>query len=545
MGRPKKPVKIPFSPLFKGYGTLTDLGRERALREPQALIKTEQSSRRQVRFDEETLIWGDGDLMDALPLYILNAVNQSPTTLSCLEQVETFTAGAGFADPGLESLVIDEDGTTLLEHHYAVCRYLTLLDGWTVNFKYDSEGKITNAFVVGIESIRFKKPDEETTAITTVKYNPYFGTDLYKKYQSREYPVFDKDAALNQMQEEDYMGQIYFNGKPRPPYKFYPVPKYWSAREWIYVDGQIQQFHKNNMDNGFFQSALLKVIGNPNEPSEHPEDKVEVTGSDNTKRLESRRTIGERFDMEMNRTFSGVKKAGSVFVMWADNKDTSPDVTNFPVNTNFDILSGTFTDAIRGITIATGVPAILCNLPQQVSSLGSDGTSMQRAIELMQARVRKHQARLENYYNNILIPNLQNTTSARVRIQNYTPVKGGVPVDKNIWEWLTDAEKAKYIKDNEPSYTILRTPDQLPNTPNVPVPGITVPKPGTDDPTKTPVQVNEALKGLKVSEINRVMSIVAKYKKGDLTTDQAQQLLSAYGFDNDQITAWITTPVEI
>lgn len=504
--------KTTISPYPTTFGTPRALERE---------IQTE----RQVRNDEETIIWGPDD---GFPLRIIKAVDDSPTTISCLDEIKKFIQGSEFSDKGLMDMPVDKDGTTLWDFHGQLCEYLSLLDGFTVNFKYNLERKITNSYVVGIENCRFKKSD--TKQIHKIVYNPYFGTNEYKREYSKEYDVYNLNTVLEELTKQgtQYKGQIYFHGSERPLYKFYPVPKYWSGAKWIYVDAQIQEFHKENLDNGFFQSVLMNVIGDPNQPSKNPRYQKYKTNDDGTKVPDgSTHTVGEEFNEMMSDSFSGVKKAGSVMALWARNPTESAQIQAFPTNTQFDVLQGTFTDAIRGITIATGVPAILANLPQQASSLGSDGNSIRAAIELMQARVAPKQRILENFYNNVLLPNFQDkkVNNKKIKIKNYSPVSTQIVIEDKYWEFMDDEEKATFINTNVPNVMVK--------------PRATVITEQTTEETteETPVtpETSQAMKTLNLSTIDKINGIKRRMIKGKLTVEQAVGLIKAYGFSDDEI----------
>lgn len=480
-------------------------------------LEREVSNENQVRRDEDTLMWGTDD---ALPLRILNAVDLSPTTTSCLDRVKDFTQGSGFTDEGLMSKVIDKDGTTLWDLHTQISEYLSLLEGFAVNFKYSVDRKITAAYVMGLESCRFQKMDRRSKNIPFIKYNPYFGTLDYNGEFTKKYDVFNLDKVQEQIAQDGtkYKGQIYFYGVERPLYKFYPVPKYWSAKHWIYVDSQIQEFHKNNLDNGFFSSVLMTQVGDPNAMTTDPSYMREETGTDGVKRQVPTKTVGEVFDIKMGKRFSGVKKAGSVFVRWVRERDQSVDIQEFPVNTNFDILSGTFTDAVRGITIGTKVPAILANLPQQASSLGSDGNSFQKAIELMQSVAAPKHKMLENFYNNILLKNFSEQTSSIVKIKNYSPVTTAITVEDKFWEFMDDAERAEFINANIPNIKI------KPPLPQNPEQGSS----------------NEAMKSLNLRQLDRIGKIKDRYKDGKISIDQAKIILKGYGFTDEEVMTFLS-----
>lgn len=496
----------------------------------------------QVRFDEETIVWGEND---ALPMIIFHAINQSPTTMSCLGKVTDFMQGSGFTDKTLMQMPVDTDGTTLWELHQKICEYMTKLEGFSTRFMFNGEGAITQAMVMPIENLRFVKPQiTQSRKIRKIKYNPYWGTDLMTPNDSDSYNVWNPSqeqryaeiiALKDEKERAEYKGQIYFYGNPRSPYKFYPVPKYWSGKEWIYVDGQCQIFNKKMLDDGFFQSVMIKMIGDPTQPSKNPKYQKNNLGTDNTTRKEwDGTTVGEEFSENMSKNFSGVEKAGKAMVTWSQNKDTAATIEAFPNNANFENLDGTQIMAIRGIAIATEVQAILANLPQQGSSLGSDGDSMRMAVELMQARVKEPQITLEQFYNTVLLPNMAEKTGARVKIIQHQPISNQIQVPDKVWEWMNDKEKADFVRAHIPTVTVdvsrETQPAAAPVAPQTPN--------GTETAQSTP-QVNEALKGLNLRDISKFTKIAQRMARGEINREQAAQILKGYGLDDEQIKAWL------
>lgn len=131
----------------------------------------------------------------------------------------------------------------------------------------------------------------------------------------------------------------------------------------------------------------------------------------------------------------------------------------------------------------------------------------------------------------------------KVEIQNYNPVSEPVEVNKEIWAFLNDQEKVAFIKKNMPEIEIIRPePTALPET--------TAPQIDQETGEPLPVQPpapkpNESLKTLKVSEIDRIAKIVARFASGKLTLEQAKQFLLSYGLTEEEINAWLVTPEEI
>jgi len=505
----RKPKKRYVSPFPTSY-SLT----------PKALVR-EKSVSSQKNWNENTIIYGEDD---ALPLRIAQAVDESPATTACINTISQFIKGSRFSDESLMKLKVDQFGTTLWDFHNQLSDYMALFEGFAVNFKYDFEGKITNAYTLPFESIRFVK--SETREISLFKYNPYFGTKEYQKDMTTTYHAFNPKTILNEISTEgiSYNGQVYYYGITRPMYKFYPVPRFWSGKKWIYVDGKIQEFHAENLDNGFFQSVLMNVIGDPNQPSKNPKYQEVYTDEAGLKRSRSTKTVGEEFNEQMSEAFSGSRKAGTALVQWSLNTDTSTKIQAFPSNNNFDILSGTLSDAIRGITMATEVPAVLANLPQQQSSLGSDGNSIQKAIELMQSRVAPRQRKLEQFYNEVLLPMMG--YQAEVKIVNYVPVSQEIKIEDKFWEILPDTAKIEFVKQNVPGFSTLEIQPVLAQS-------------GTD------VKLNDSLTNLTGRQLQGIQRIVRKFNKEELSFEQASQLLkNGFGFTDNDVNAWLVTPEE-
>lgn len=509
-------------------------------------LKRVESTIAQENALEDTIIYGDDD---ALPLRIAQAVEQSPAASSCIETVAQFIKGSQFSDVELMDLPVDGSGTTLWDLHCALSESLALFWGFAVNFKFDKSGKITNTFQMPFESCRFKKPGEESPYIKFIKYNPYFGTSEYKDDFTKEYPVFDAKEVNNQIsgkkptEIKEWAGQVYYYGKTSPTSKFYPKPKYWSAKEAIYSDHKLEEFHNEELDNGFFQSVLLNVIGDPNKMSNNPRTMREEVQSDGTTiKLVPTKTVGEEFNDMMQNSFSGAKKAGTAMVLWSLNSNDAVKVSSFPVGITGDRIIATQNSVTKTITIATRVPSILANISEGVS-LGSDGNEMQKAIELMQSRTAEWRRVLENFYNKILFPNLQKKPQGKVEIQNYNPITVPVEVNEKVWEFLNEAEKVAFIKKNMPDIEIIR-PD-TPATITAPAEPTIDPETGEEIPAPVAPKPNESLKNLNLTQIKRISKIVAQFNTGVLSFDQAKQILMSYGLTEEELNAWLTSPEEL
>jgi hypothetical protein len=468
-------------------------------------LKREKAVPEQKNWSEDTILYGEDD---ALPLRIALAVEKSPAASSCTETVAQFIKGAGFSDPALMDLVVDESGTTLWELHESLSDCLSLFEGFAVNFKYNPAGKIVQSYMLGFEGCRMTMPAENSPIITHIKHNPYFGTNEWRRHYTECYPVYNAETikaemkAAQEREEEEkdykgYPGQVYYYGKTSPIHRFYPVPRYWSAEKWIYIDGKVQESHSENLDNGWFQSVLMKIVGDPNAWSTNPRFVDSVTGK-------STKTVGEEFADNMRDNFSGSKKMGGVMVQWGLNSASLPEIEAFPSTANADLFLALQDITTKNITIARRVPPILANISEGVS-LGSGGSEMQKAVELMQSRCTPFQNQLMNFYNKVLLPGMGIRNSegepARVDIQHFTPITTPVELEDKFWDVLTAAEKREFVKKNFPSAPLQEvTEESAPSQ-------------------KTLIEV------IGVGGSQALMEILAQYGAGTLTEIQASNIL--------------------
>lgn len=530
MRKPNKKTANPsprsVSPSVKGYG-------------PKSLQR-EATIPAQKNFSDDTIIWGDDD---AFPLRLAQAVQDSPAAMSCIGTISKFIKGAGFTDKELMKLKINKKGETLWDLHCKLSETLALYEGFSVNFKFNEKLKITNTFIMGFENIRFVKPEDDLqTEITHVKYNPYFGTYVtdHRKY-TKTYPLFNLQELPSQMSldRKKFPGQVYYYGTTKPIYRFYPYPDYWSAKRWIEIDAKIQEFHAENLQNGFFQSVLMTVVGDPSTPSNNPKYMVEYTDDNGVKRVKSTKTMGEEFDEQMSENFSGSKRAGTVFVQWARNTTEAPALQAFPTTNNAELFLALQDLTTKNITIATKTPSVLANIAEG-TNLGSTGNEMQKAVELMQANVIGQQQILMQFYNDVLLPNMEKPSGAMVEIVQFNPISVEVKFDKQFWDVLTQEEKREFIRKNFPTVPITEAPAPAVDENGEPA-------------QQQAAQPNEALKNINLQQLNRIQKIAAKYaigiidpnNKNALTFDQAKQILLSYGIAEDQIGDWLAKPDEV
>ncbi len=305
------------------------------------------------------------------PIKLAQTVENSPTGQSNIEVVQKFIKGEGFNSEDIQKFEINKE-QTFWDMHVNVADQLGLFDGFTIRTTYESEGWMLKAAqALQFQGARFQVQNKDGT-IDNILFNPWYGTKEEKPGETIIYPVFDPDPAKVKKQaglkfgkkEQTFEGQCLYFGRTTPTSPFYPRPSYWSAKSWLNCDWLIGEFHENNINNNFLLGFIIEMLGDPNAPRTHPDD---IKTNPDTGEVANPKTVGERFDLDMQDKLSGATKGGAALVIWQSitgDTGTKPSITAFPSNA-MDTLFVTLAKLItENIARATKVPPILANIEQ-------------------------------------------------------------------------------------------------------------------------------------------------------------------------------------
>lgn len=387
---------------------------------------------------------------DSFPNKLADLVQGSPTATACLSTYVDFVAGEGLnLGPDLENKIINNQGLKFFRYHSIQAD--SLVHNWGVAslVKYNKIGDITEIYDIPFGYCRLGKPDDNGV-ISKIHYNPYFGTSLYRKDDTIVYDVYNPAAAALQIaKDKKFKGQINWMGIKDKKHPFYPIPDYYSAKEWMNIEKNSGVYFDENLENGFLIPTILKLLGDPNDPS----GQKDSNDNDIPK--------GVAFDKEMTKNFSGAKRVGQVMTFWANNKEEWPEAEAFPSNANADMHRVTDEHATRKITIATKVPAILANV-NDANNFG--GEQIRPAVKLMQQRAKRLQDLLIDYYSDMLKRFVTPVTEP-ITIVPYNPFPEAETIDPQTWAEMTPEERRKWIKDHTEIELIEQTPAQPATTP--------------------------------------------------------------------------------
>jgi hypothetical protein len=386
---------------------------------------------------------------DNFPNELSRLVQNSPTATACLSTLTDFITGEGFNQgKDLENRVINARGLKLFQFHNIQADSLCHNWGVASLVKYSKAGKITEIYDIPFGYCRLGRPDSKGI-ISKIFYNPYFGTGLYRPTDTVEYDVYNPQAALAQAQDPKFKGQINWLGVRDSKHPFYPIPDYYSAHHWMNVEKNTAVYFDENLENGFLTPSVIKLFGNPNDPSGIKDDNDDDIPK------------GKVFDDMMTKNFSGAERVGKIMAFWGNNKEEWPELEAFPSNANAETYKVQDEHATKKITIATKVPGILANIAEGVS-LGGDGNTIRAAVKLMQQRAIRPQNILVDYYSDML-KNMVVPYTDDINVVSYNPFPELESVDPQVWDVLTPEEKRQWVQDHTEIDLIEDEPDKVPS----------------------------------------------------------------------------------
>lgn len=373
----------------------------------------------------------------------------------------------GFSDPLISDIKINTRGERFGDIHSINATTYAMFDGFALNIMYNSNADITEIFTIPFEYCRLQNPDSKGV-ILKILVNPFYGSLDWRKAFTKEYDVYNPDPKVVLAQQardlKKYKGQILYIASTQPLSRFYPVPKYYSAENWMSIDEAIGGFHKNNIENNFLQSSIIKMIGDESTPSTHPDD-VKWNDDGTAYEVDPKKTVGYRFNIEMQK-FTGWNNAGNIMALWGASKEAMPDIQAFPSNTQSELFKTLQDITTEQIARATKVPSVLANISSG-AHLGGDGNVIRASVKLMQQRVVKSQSMFERVYKDLL-SRLVIPYNGTVKILHYNPFPEMEKIDPLIWAALPIESQRAWIKKNT-EFEIIEVVPAQPAQPVTPV----------------------------------------------------------------------------
>ena len=334
------------------------------------------------------------------PQELIRAINNSPTARACAKSHAKFMAGDGFMfEDGPSKLALEKLFTQELlqriTYDYAFFETICL------HLQFNINGELVKIGHVDASTVRLAEPDEDGVIRrckisanweeTTGKYaylNQPVDYDLYDPIHTKETIASLTDPA----EFVNWRGAIVYAKRYAPGQPYYVTPSWSSSLNWAYADGEIQNFHANNIDNAFMPSVLVYVPGELKGKTPEGKDKREAF-------------------KEKLKELSGAEHGGEPVVLYG-KEGSQPVITQFNANSNHELfisLSNLITEAI---TRAFQIPQVLAG----IKTAGQLGTSneISNSIEL--------------YYNTVIKDDVNFITSLCEDLAQYVPNYNNEPI---------------------------------------------------------------------------------------------------------------------
>jgi hypothetical protein len=467
---------------------------------------------RRSSYDDITTWETDGRKnINDFPQQLIQDVRDSPTGASALDIWEEFTAGNGFVSEELNHIIVNREKETLEELLEKVAADVVRFYGFAIHVSYNAKGQISELHHQPFEQTRLGKISK-TGKVHDIKCNPYFGIrqDYDQKY-TKKYYTFNPDPehVIKEIHTHikdpessyAYPGQVFWVSIEKPLSRVYPIPFYYSAINWFRIDSEIQKFHERNLKNNMLLGHIINVVGDP----EAAVGELDEDGN-------PRSTVGAEFDKMLQKHANGAEVGGGQWVNWGASKDDFAEIIPFPNNINDNTFTQLQEQTNSQISIGTNVPPILLNI--QTSGKLGETKEILNAIKMMQGRVKRLQAFLSKNIKKVVTLMNPATATMDFRIRD-------INIINVLPEWSFDAmtteEKRKYLQDNFPVELSIAEETIRPDS-------------GGD----------QSIAGIKAKDLNQILKVVEKYNTGQLTRDQAAQvLMTRFAMAEDQVATWL------
>jgi hypothetical protein len=163
-----------------------------------------------------------------------------------------------------------------------------------------------------------------------------------------------------------------------PGQKIYALPQYATASNWIWLDGQIAFFQKQNIENSINPSAIIHFY----EPIANEKEK-------------------EEFVHSLNRSFASAKNAGKILTFFSKSKETAPEITISESNKLDKSFAASQENIIKNVAYAHQInPAILGISP--AGQLGATQQLNDAYSIFLQNWLKPTQIMIDNYITEII-----------------------------------------------------------------------------------------------------------------------------------------------
>ena len=244
-------------------------------------------------------------LRNDFPTYIIELYNKSSIHGTAVNAITDGIVGQGLTTEDESVLdIANRDGESWNDIFKKVALDRALFGGFALEIIWSNDRtRITDVYHIDFSYVRSHRMNER--GITPGYFiSSEFQTKGRLRVKDEEVTFIPRFSKVDRSSPS----QIYYFNPYRPGMKYYPLPDYTGGLNIISLDAEIDNFHKNNIQNGLAPSLSITTF----------------TNADNEER--------EAIERQLRGAYAGSNNAGSLIYMDVASKDQQPDITPIPQN---------------------------------------------------------------------------------------------------------------------------------------------------------------------------------------------------------------------
>jgi hypothetical protein len=322
--------------------------------------------------NNEWVNYGDDNLY---PEYLKSVYNTSPTHNAIVKTKSQMVIGEEWT---FNDTLLDES------QKIDVLKIINSIkkEGYSYSLDYQLQGSMAFELIWSLDFTKIVKVSR--LDVSKLRSGKFEDGKIKEWFYKRDWSDRSEDEvtikSLDKSNKVDYRQILYIPGQ-KVSNEYYGEPAYLSAMDWITLESQVGLYYLSLIENGFNPSVVVKFFRKP----ANAEDRADVVRG-------------------LKKSYSGVKKAGSVMVMFSDGKELAPDVQTLDVanvDKQFTVISDQITTKILTGERATTPELFGITIPGQLGS--GDFETKVRAFSRFV--INPDQKVFENAVNEILLMN--------------------------------------------------------------------------------------------------------------------------------------------
>lgn len=253
--------------------------------------------------------WVSYDKNNDFPTRIVQINSKSPVNSSIIKSTVTYICGKGVRDTAKDGEFyvgrpnVNESWDDVVE---PVATDYKTFGGFYLQVILNKESTTVSVYHQDFTTVRIGEVDEYGKPVTFRISNDWTKTSGKNKPLTLEAWPGMEEAKQGQQ-------YIFAYWDYAPGLQVYCVPDWFAGADYVEADGLLAAFYKNSINNGFTPSVVVSMPNNPDT------DKKKA------------------FQRRMEDTFSGVKGASRILVLWGENENVKPTITPFVTSQNADV----------------------------------------------------------------------------------------------------------------------------------------------------------------------------------------------------------------